>query len=94
MLDLVAEVSIEEELKQESLKRLKVRRDAYIKRVMTLVAPVVKSWYLKTSVLFLKEKNLREEEEELFADFTEYCTGKLDELTEERNQSVRNSYPF
>lgn len=94
MLDLVAEVSVEEELKQESLKRFKVRRDAYIKRVMTLVAPVVKSWYLKTSVLFLKEKNLREEEEELFADFTEYCTDRLDELCKERNQSVRNSYPL
>lgn len=94
MLDLVAEVKIEEELKQNSLKKLKVRRDAYINRVMTLVALVVKSWYLKTSVLFLKERNLKEEEEELFADFTEYCTAKLDELCEERNQSARNSYPL
>lgn len=93
MVDLVAEVNTEE-LENLSVHKLKLRRDAYIKRVMTLVAPVVKSWYLRTSVDYLNIKELKEEEEELFADFTEFCTERLDSLCEERNQSVRNSYPL
>ena len=57
------------------------RRDAYFQNIIEAVAPVVKSWYLKTSLAFLKDRQLNEGEEELFADFTEYCTGELDKVS-------------
>ena len=71
----------EESEATKSIKRLRQRREAYLKKVMSIVAPVVKSWYLKTSIAFLKDKQLKEEDEEIFADFTEFCTDNLDALS-------------
>ena len=90
-MDLLEKV-IKEVEEQEDTCKIGERRDAYVQRVMTLVAPVVKSWYLKTSVKYLNEKQYKEGEEDILADFTDFCTDMLDEIVEQRNYS-RNPYP-
>ena len=85
-------MKIIEEQNEEKIK-LGDRRDEYVHKVISLMAPVVKSWYLKTSTRFLNEHNFREEEEDLFADFTEFCTDKLDEMFENRRFSRTVNYP-
>ena len=72
---------VEDSEKLNGAVKLKRRRDMYVHEVMSLVAPVVKSWYLKTSVDFLKERQLGETDEDLFADFTEFCTENLDSMS-------------
>ena len=86
MADLVDKI-IEDRV--EDLAKLGERRNAYITRMMTLVAPIVKSWYLRTSVNFLNTRDFKEEQEDLFAEFTDFCTDKLDELCESRNYAAR-----
>lgn len=87
LADLIDKI-IEERV--EDLAKLGERRSAYITRMMSLVAPIVKSWYLRTSVNFLNERDFKEEQEDLFAEFTDFCTEKLDELCDSRNYSARN----
>ena len=65
-------------------KKLGEKRDEYVSHVMSLVAPAVKSWYLKTSVKYLNEHQFKEEQEDLFADFTEFCTDELDKILKKR----------
>ena len=64
-----------------SAQKLHKRREAYLDNIMSTVAPVVKSWYLRTGVSFLRDKQLKEEEEEILAEFTDYCTNILDSIT-------------
>ncbi len=95
MLEMVmAELQAGNDLKDKSIKKLRLKRDAFTKRIMSLVAPIVKSWYLKESVHFLNERKLSESEENLLADFTEFCIEKLDIVNNSRNQAFKNSYPL
>lgn len=72
---------VEEQEEDLKLKKIKQRREEYLKKVMCTVAPIAKSWFLKVGLTFLNEKNLKENEEDILADFTDYYLEKLEELT-------------
>lgn len=81
----------EEDEKSKSIKKLKKKQEEYLNKIMLLVSPVVKSWYLKLSLRYVNEKQLKECDEEILADYTDYVTENLDELIKKKGYLERKS---